>query len=384
MGLRTEARSVNHFKEVSYTLENKVVELTQTLRSVQHENKAYNDRAAQLETHIKTWTEKYEKMERKAKNLEEELQNPTVPQDTHITLQSEFNALQHDHRQALEKIKSQERELSMVKGQLESEKTDNASLRKSLEEADEKAKHATDEVEVSELRTQLAALKSQLAQALNTPRVQASSSTLRAVSPSPNMRSVSPSARMLDPDSAARHRSRSPVNTYTSNNVSKPTSPPVSATTNDPPVSSIKKPRRNSAADMTSNRLKNSLDSIRLADSNRRPASIDQVEEITGAKSGGLVGLRDEDPQAALRSLFENEDALQEEILLGLIRSVKMPLPTLQNPPSKREILFPAHTIAVCVREMWRLGYMQQFERLLFNVMDSIQKQFLVSAFFFF
>ncbi|CAO3692449.1 unnamed protein product [Rhizopus stolonifer] len=377
MGLRTEARSVNHFKEVSYTLENKVVELTQTLRNVQHENKAYNDRAVQLETHIKTWTEKYEKMERKAKNLEEELQNPTVPQDTHIALQSEFNTLQHDHRQALEKIKSQERELNMVKSQLESEKTDNASLQKSLEEADEKAKNTTDEVEVSELRTQLAALKSQLAQALNTPRVQASSSTLRAVSPGPNMRSVSPSARMLDPDSAARHRSRSPVITYTSNNVSKPTLPPVSDTTNDPPISSTKKPRRNSAADMTSNRLKNSLDNIRLADSNRRPASIDQVEEITGGKSGGLVGLGDENPQAALRSLFENEDALQEEILQGLIRSVKMPLPTLQNPPSKREILFPAHTIVVCVREMWKLGYIQQSERLLFNVMDSIQKQFL-------
>jgi myosin-5 len=76
--------------------------------------------------------------------------------------------------------------------------------------------------------------------------------------------------------------------------------------------------------------------------------------------------------------LLRDEDALQEEILQGLIRSVKMPLPSLQNPPSRKEILFPAHTISVCVNEMWHLGYIQESERLLFNVMDTIQKQFLL------
>jgi myosin-5 len=76
--------------------------------------------------------------------------------------------------------------------------------------------------------------------------------------------------------------------------------------------------------------------------------------------------------------LLRDEDALQEEILQGLIRSVKMPLPSLQNPPSRKEILFPAHTISVCVNEMWHLGYIQESERLLFNVMDTIQKQFFV------
>jgi myosin-5 len=54
-----------------------------------------------------------------------------------------------------------------------------------------------------------------------------------------------------------------------------------------------------------------------------------------------------------------------------------MPLPILQNPPSQKEILFPAHTISICVNAMWELGYIQESERLLFNVMDTIQKQFL-------
>ncbi|KAI9276250.1 P-loop containing nucleoside triphosphate hydrolase protein [Sporodiniella umbellata] len=371
MGLRTEARSVNHFKEVSYTLENKVVELTQTLRNVQLESKAHNDRNAQLEKHIKSWTEKYEKMERKAKNLEEELSAPTVPQGTYNAIQSELSILQQDHRQTLDKFRLQEKDLATARSQLETEKAENVTLRKLLDEADEKAKHTTDEAEVTELRSQLAALKAQLSQALNTPRVQNSGNNLRAVSPGPGMRSVSPSARMLDPDSANHSRSKSPA-------FRNPAPKPAPTSAHDPPISpSIRKPRRNSAADMTSNRLKNSLDTIRLADSNHRPASIDQVEEITGTRSGGLVGMVEENPQEAIRALLQNEEALQSEISQGLIRSIKMPLPGIHTMPSKKEILFPANTIVICVREMWKFGYVQEFERLLYDIMSEIQNQLL-------
>lgn len=52
-----------------------------------------------------------------------------------------------------------------------------------------------------------------------------------------------------------------------------------------------------------------------------------------------------------------------------------MPLPSVQNPASRKEILFPSHMVALCVAEMWRLGYIQESERLLFTVMDTIQKQ---------
>lgn len=56
-----------------------------------------------------------------------------------------------------------------------------------------------------------------------------------------------------------------------------------------------------------------------------------------------------------------------------------MPLPSLQNPPSQKEVLFPAHMIGLCVTQMWKLGYSQASERLLLTVMDTIQKQCLVS-----
>lgn len=376
LNFRSEARSVSHFKEVSYALENKVVELTQTLTAVRDERKLANDRSVQLEAQIKNWVDKYEKMERKAKNLDDKLQEPTVPKEQHDQLQIEFTALTSEHRISSEKIKSQDRELTLIKTQLETEKTANAGLKKSLEEADERAKNATDESEVAELRSQLAALKTQLSQALHAPRRQGSNNAMRGISPAPGMRNPSPSPnRSLDPESVSRHRSRSPGGIYPAPITTSTASTTLSAPNN-------RKPRRNSSADMANgSRLKNSIENIRNNENfgkNPRPASIDHFNTLLGAKTtGGLSGGIDESPEEEIHSLLRNEGPLQEEILEGLIKSVKMPLPTLQNPPSQKEILFPAHTISVCVNEMWELGYIQESEKLLFNVMDTIQKQFL-------
>ncbi|KAI7889170.1 P-loop containing nucleoside triphosphate hydrolase protein, partial [Mucor mucedo] len=377
LNFRSEARSVSHFKEVSYALENKVVELTQTLTAVRDERKLANDRSVQLEAQIKNWVDKYEKMERKAKNLDEKLQEPTVPKEQHDHLQAELTALTSEHRIATEKVKSQDRELTLIRTQLETEKTANAGLKKSLEEADERAKNATDESEVAELRNQLAALKTQLSQALHAPRRQGSNNALRGISPAPpGMRGPSPSPnRSLDPESVPRHRSRSPGGIYPTPITTSAVSTTLSAPNN-------RKPRRNSSADMLNgSRLKNSIENIRNNENfgkNPRPASIDHFNTLLGAKNAsGLSGAIDESPEEEIHSLLRNEGPLQEEILEGLIKSVKMPLPTLQNPPSQKEILFPAHTISVCVNEMWELGYIQESEKLLFNVMDTIQKQFL-------
>lgn len=55
-----------------------------------------------------------------------------------------------------------------------------------------------------------------------------------------------------------------------------------------------------------------------------------------------------------------------------------MPLPSMQNPPSEKEIFFPVNMISLCLTQMWGHGLVQESERLLFTVMDVIQKQCLV------
>lgn len=75
---------------------------------------------------------------------------------------------------------------------------------------------------------------------------------------------------------------------------------------------------------------------------------------------------------------MREEDGIQEEILQGLIKELRIPLASMQNRASKKEILFPAHMIGMTVTEMWRVGRIQESERMLFSIMDTIQKQCLV------
>jgi myosin V len=75
---------------------------------------------------------------------------------------------------------------------------------------------------------------------------------------------------------------------------------------------------------------------------------------------------------------LEEDELLNEEATLGLIRSLKIPQPTSQNPVSEREVLFPAHLINLVTSQMWRYGFVKESERFLANVMQGIQQQVMV------
>ncbi|KAG2220418.1 hypothetical protein INT45_000643 [Circinella minor] len=347
MILRTEARSVNHFKEVSYKLENTVVELTQTITSLKGEKKVMNDKTTQLEGEIRTWMEKYQKMEKKSQSYQEKLKEPTVPQAQWDTLASEKEQLSKNYQEMLEKLKSRDMEISSVNDELASVRKQNERLHKDLEVANERV---ADESEVTELKSQIAALKAQLTQAMrgNGLRRGSSSNNLRSLSPAPDrLRSVSPS-KPLDVNGFkddVRQRSHSPARG--------------------------RKARRNSLDAPTMNKP---VDKLRLK--NPRPTSIDQYSNIFGPKGNRIIpGSVVEDPDEEIHNIIRDEEKLLAEITEGLIKELKMPLPSMQNPPSRKEIFFPAHMISMCVTEMWRKQYIQESERLLFTIMDTIQKR---------
>jgi myosin V len=77
--------------------------------------------------------------------------------------------------------------------------------------------------------------------------------------------------------------------------------------------------------------------------------------------------------------LLEDEDTLDEEVINGLIMLLKIPLPSLQNPPHKNEILFPARLISLMAQQMWKYGFIKESERLFANVMKTIQSHVMVS-----
>jgi myosin-5 len=78
LALKQEAKSVVHFKEVSYKLENKVVELTQTLQKRTQENKSLQSKLNELQTQLESWMSKYDEIDRQTKDLKSQVDKPTV------------------------------------------------------------------------------------------------------------------------------------------------------------------------------------------------------------------------------------------------------------------------------------------------------------------
>ncbi|KAI8390959.1 P-loop containing nucleoside triphosphate hydrolase protein [Radiomyces spectabilis] len=348
IAMRADARSASHFQEVSYKLESKVVELTQSLTQQKSEKEELRNKASQLETEVKTWMEKYEKLNNKAKELQTALEASSTLQVELQTVQKERDQLQKSYQTSLDKIKKQEDDYIKLSDELSKHKEEITSLRNGQQQQPPQRSmsrsgsgtRSEDRADVMELKNQIAVLKAQLAQSLKVQpkRQQSVNAFSRNLSPAREQR------RAMSPESPIP-RGRSPTGA----------SVPF---------------RRNSLADsgkskrdpVGSNRV------IYAEPDQMRPMSIDHFNKLRGTEA-------ETNPEEAIhRLLNEDEGFLEEEILEGLIRSLKIIPPNPQNPPLKPEVMFPAHIIGLSVTQMWRYGYLAESERLIFTVMDTIQK----------
>jgi len=91
-------------------------------------------------------------------------------------------------------------------------------------------------------------------------------------------------------------------------------------------------------------------------------------------RTNGLPDIRDfDDPAEEKIRLMQDVKRLDEDVLDGLIRGLKIPAPSITNPSAMKEILFPANLISLVTNEMWKYGLIQESERFLANVMQTIQ-----------
>lgn len=213
IGLRTEARSANHFKEVSYKLENKVVELTQTLTQSKDEKKALENQARQLESEVQSWKDKYEKLQSKLQVVEEQHGESKGAQAELDALKQAHETLQENYNSVVAKSEEQDKEIARLNAEVTRLKQQ-PPLKVSTT-LDNKGRSA-DEPDVAELKNQIAALKAQLSQSYrNAPRRQGSLSSYArnlspvAMSPTSARRGISPD-RGISPRGASP-RGRSPT-----------------------------------------------------------------------------------------------------------------------------------------------------------------------------
>lgn len=359
--LKTEARSASKFKEISYKLENKVVELTQTLQARTAEKKELQGKLTEVERQLAVWMTRHEEVDGRAKQLQAELQTGHVPKSRFEELLETKEGVDARLAESTRKIAEQEEEIQRLSTEISRQISSMEERKKTYDDSAQKTAEITPAY--AALKEELANVREQLnrANALNSL-----TKGSRAEPPSPGLKSFDTFQNGLIHPSASNG----------SVNINGSGPPPVT-----------RHQRRHSSAGIhltdSMGGLRDSADQLMLdvkRNQNPRAVSVafnggDHHPRFRGSNLGSLY----DDPAEEKVKLLEDADRLDEDVLQGLIRGLKIPSPSLPTPPSVKEVLFPANLIALITNEMWKFGLIPESERFLANVMQTIQGHVMVS-----
>ena len=313
--IREEARDL---KQISYKLENKVVELTQSLGSLKRENKALASQVDNYESQLKSWRNRHNALESRSKELQVEANQAGITAARLTAMEGELARLQQTYDDSAANVKRLQEEDRV--------------LRESLRVSENELKKARQvslghENEKLSLRQQLVEVQDQLELA----------------------------------------RKAVPLNGELTNGHA---TQPAAANGLINLVSSKKPKRRSAGAE------RNEADRFSAA-YNPRPASM----AVTGPNtyrqnlSGSTLSPVLDNVEYELENLLSDEEGLNEEVTLGLIKNLKIPAPGSTPAPSDKDVLFPAYLINLVTSEMWNNGFVKESERFLANIMQSIQQE---------
>jgi myosin-5 len=310
--MREEARDL---KQISYKLENKVVELTQTLGSERKKNKELASQLENAEGQIKSWRSRHNALEARNKELQAEANQSGINAAKLSALEDDYKRLQTNYDESNTTMRRLQDE----------EKALRSSLKETTEELKAtKQRSSHQESEKLSLRQQLAELSDQL----------------------------------------ERIKLQGPINGVETNGIGHT---PVAGLIN---LVAAKRPKRRSAGP-------DPINTDRFSSAyNPRPVSM-AIPAGAGrnALSGDTFTPGLDNVEMELEDLLSDEEGLNDEVTMGLIRNLKIPNPTSQPPPSDKEVLFPAYLINLVTSEMWNNGFVKESERFLANVMQSIQQE---------
>ncbi|KAI9790384.1 MAG: Myosin type-2 heavy chain 1 [Peltula sp. TS41687] len=311
--MREEARDL---KQISYKLENKVVELTQTIGVIKRENKTLVTQVESYENQLKSWKSRHNALETRTKELQAEANQAGIIGARLTAMEEDMARLQHTFDESVANTRRLEDEERNLRESLRRMSID-------LEKAKEYG--ASQEAEKMSLRQQLADLQLQV-------------------------------------DLATK---ASPLNMDLTNGHAQPQ---VNGLIN---LVSSKKPKRRSAG-------AERVEPDRFSGAyNPRPVSLAVAGgQLQQENLSGLTPSPDIDNvEFELQSILADENGLNDEVAIGLIRNLKIPAPGSTPAPTEKEVLFPAYLINLVTSEMWNNGFVKESERFLANVMQSIQQE---------
>jgi myosin V len=357
--LKAEARSVSKFKEISYHLENKVVELTQTLQKRTEEKNEVVAKLAAFELQLKSWMARHEEVDARAKQLTSDL----AASQAELTRRGELLR----HKEAVEKALDET--ISAVQERDQTIRRLEEDLLRQASELEARAKQidsipirtAEDSSVILTLKNEVSSLREQL------NRAHALQSLTRGARDPPVSPTFAPALRHLD--NAA---------------------PEDAHVVNGSHVTAGRHQRRHSSAGvyaLSGHDNRTSMDDL-MSNVKRTQALNPRAVSVAYNGEEGIPRFRDtnglsdiyDDPAEEKIRLLQDIRSLDEDVLEGLIKGLKIPLPSLTNPSAVKEILFPANLISLVTNEMWKYGLIPESERFLANVMQTIQAHVMASV----
>lgn len=322
--LRLEAKSVNHYKEVQYKLENKVVELTQSLATRREDNKKLQAAIETLQNQIAQWQKKHADSEERLAEFGQESEEAKTALVAELnTIKASLAGVQKDYNDTVSKLNALNDENTKMKEEI-------LAKEQALEESAKTIKnYETSEANLTET---IAQLKADLE---NAARIQA---TAAAMAPS-----VTPFRNLNINGNAGTGKKRNPKRrSFTNANFAGQFS--KDGASYSPRPASIAVPNSS------------------MPNEHRRQYSSSTEISISS------LGLNGE-----IERLLEDEKVLYTEVIQGLIFNLKIPVPSSTEKITAKEILFPANIVNLITSEMWRLGFVKESEKFLGQVMQAIQ-----------
>jgi len=359
--LKAEARSVSKFKEISYRLENKVFELTQTLQKRTEEKNEVAVKLATVELQLKSWISRHEEVDARAKQLTSGLATSQTELTRHDELLRQMEAIEKRLEEAVATVQEREQTIRRLEDDLTRQASELEHRAKQVDSLP--IRNAEDSSVILTLKNEVSSLREQL------NRAHALQSLTRGPRDPPVSPTFAPTLRHLD--NGAPEEEAQGVNGGHS--------------------TAVRHQRRHSSAGVYAlsggNDNRTSVDELmsyvkRTQTANPRAVSVAYNGEEGIPRFRGTNGLSDiyDDPAEEKIRFLQDIRNLDEDVLEGLIKGLKIPLPSLTNPSAVKEILFPANLISLVTNEMWKYGLIPESERFLANVMQTIQAHVMASV----
>ncbi|EXJ86481.1 hypothetical protein A1O3_03432 [Capronia epimyces CBS 606.96] len=314
---REEARDL---RQISYKLENKVVELTQSLGALKRENKTLLSQLENYEGQLKSWRSRHNALEARSRELQTEANQAGIVAARLSALEEEHAKLQTSHDEHMGNAKRLQEEERKLRESLQLSNTEVDKLRQSV---------ATHESERGTLRQQINELQDQLEMARKAPPPAATNGV--------NGEYPNGGAQLAN----------GLINLVSS-----------------------KKPMKRRSAGAAERSETDRLSGAFSA----RPVSM-ALDTHLKTLSGSTFNAVSDGVEMELENLLSQEEELNDEVTMGLIRGIKIPQPGANPAPTEKEVLFPSYLINLVTSEMWNNGFVKESERFLANVMQSIQQE---------